>query len=88
MPGGVEIDRPARRQGVDPRPSPRMTRESRYHGRSVLHTEFEWDEQKRLINIEKHTIDFLDVDRLFEGPHLLGLAKIVKGEQRTWRLGC
>ncbi|CAN5604504.1 BrnT family toxin [soil metagenome] len=27
---------------------------------------FEWDEQKRLINLEKHGIDFADVWRVFE----------------------
>jgi len=27
---------------------------------------FEWDEQKRLLNIRKHGIDFADVWRIFE----------------------
>lgn len=27
---------------------------------------FEWDEQKRLINIKKHGIDFVDVPAMFE----------------------
>jgi uncharacterized protein len=27
---------------------------------------FEWDEKKRLINIEKHGIDFIDVPAIFE----------------------
>ncbi len=27
---------------------------------------FEWDEQKRLINIRRHDIDFVDVVRLFD----------------------
>lgn len=27
---------------------------------------FEWDEQKRLINLQKHGIDFADVWRVFE----------------------
>jgi uncharacterized DUF497 family protein len=42
---------------------------------------FDWDEEKRLLNMEKHKIDFLDADLLFEGLHFKGLAKFVKGEQ-------
>ncbi len=29
--------------------------------------EFEWDENKRLANIRKHRIDFIDVEAVFEG---------------------
>lgn len=29
--------------------------------------EFEWDEDKRLANVRKHGIDFLDVVTVFEG---------------------
>ncbi len=29
--------------------------------------EFEWDEDKRLANIEKHGLDFADADLLFDG---------------------
>ncbi|MDQ3693334.1 MAG: BrnT family toxin [Chloroflexota bacterium] len=29
--------------------------------------EFEWDEAKRRSNIEKHRIDFRDVEQLFDG---------------------
>jgi uncharacterized DUF497 family protein len=29
--------------------------------------EFEWDEAKRLANLDKHGIDFVDVPDLFEG---------------------
>ena len=32
--------------------------------------DFEWDEEKRLTNIEKHGIDFIDADILFGNPHL------------------
>lgn len=28
---------------------------------------FEWDEEKRLSNIEKHGFDFIDVEEIFEG---------------------
>jgi uncharacterized DUF497 family protein len=29
--------------------------------------EFEWDEDKRLVNVRKHGIDFVDVLTVFEG---------------------
>jgi uncharacterized DUF497 family protein len=29
--------------------------------------EFEWDEAKRLSNLDKHGIDFLDVEEVFDG---------------------
>lgn len=29
--------------------------------------EFEWDETKRLINLRKHGIDFIDIPIVFEG---------------------
>ncbi|MBR6900719.1 MAG: BrnT family toxin [Synergistaceae bacterium] len=29
--------------------------------------QFEWDENKRQINIEKHGIDFADAVKIFEG---------------------
>lgn len=32
--------------------------------------EFEWDEAKRLANLRKHGIDFLDVSIVFEGDTL------------------
>jgi hypothetical protein len=31
---------------------------------------FEWDEQKRLSNLEKHGLDFLDAAVVFETPHV------------------
>lgn len=31
---------------------------------------YEWDEQKRLSNLEKHGLDFFDVDTVFEAPHI------------------
>ncbi len=33
----------------------------------VLCTDAEWDEQKRLTNIAKHGIDFLDAAKVFDG---------------------
>jgi hypothetical protein len=34
-----------------------------YIGHSAM--EFEWDEAKRLSNLDKHGIDFLDVEEVF-----------------------
>ena len=31
---------------------------------------FAWDERKRLSNLEKHGLDFLDVAIVFEAPHV------------------
>ncbi len=31
---------------------------------------FEWDDEKRLDNVAKHGIDFIDAARLFEGPFI------------------
>jgi len=36
-----------------------------YVGHSAI--EFEWDEAKRLSNLDKHGIDFLDVEEVFDG---------------------
>lgn len=47
--------------------------------------DFEWDEEKRLKNLEKHGIDFIDADILFGNPHLV--APTVDGEQRWLATG-
>jgi uncharacterized DUF497 family protein len=45
--------------------------------------EFTWDEAKRLSNIEKHHLDFIDVWQVFDGDHIKGPAKPGKsGEER------
>jgi uncharacterized DUF497 family protein len=49
--------------------------------------EFEFDEDKRLKNIEKHGIDFINADLLFGNPHLEGPAKTVDGERRWLATG-
>jgi uncharacterized DUF497 family protein len=49
--------------------------------------EFEFDENKRLKNIEKHGIDFIDADILFGNPRLEAPAKTVDGEQRGLAVG-
>jgi uncharacterized DUF497 family protein len=48
---------------------------------------FEWDEEKRLKNIEKHGIAFVDADILLGNPHLVAQAKAVDGEQRWLATG-
>jgi len=46
---------------------------------------FDWDEAKRLANLRKHGIDFLDVLPAFGDPYQLLSAEYVDGEER-WRL--
>jgi uncharacterized DUF497 family protein len=48
---------------------------------------FEWDETKRLKNIEKHGIDFVRADLIFDGLHVLKLAKTVQREVRWTAIG-
>ncbi len=49
--------------------------------------EFEWDEAKRIGNIEKHGLDFNDADLLFGGPFIQAPAKAVRGEARWLAIG-
>jgi uncharacterized protein len=49
--------------------------------------DFEFDEGKRLKNIERHGIDFRDVDLLFGNPYLENPAKTVDGEKRWLATG-
>jgi len=32
---------------------------------------FEWDERKRLANLEKHGLDFIDAVAVFEAAHIV-----------------
>lgn len=48
---------------------------------------YEWDEAKRLRNIDRHRLDFEDVDLLFGGPHITGPAKTVGQEARMMAVG-
>ena len=48
---------------------------------------FEWDEAKRLSNLEKHGLEFLDVSALFGGFHVRGEAATIAGEERWWATG-
>lgn len=47
---------------------------------------FAWDERKRVVNFEKHGIDFRDAAGIFDGPHLT-VETIRNGEARKVSLG-
>jgi uncharacterized DUF497 family protein len=46
--------------------------------------QFEWDEQKRLINIRKHGIDFRDAEQLFDAPMLVALDERADYGEDRW----
>lgn len=48
---------------------------------------FEWDERKRLVNIEKHALDFWDVGEVFAAPHLVVSARHAGSEERWLAVG-
>jgi uncharacterized protein len=48
---------------------------------------FTWDERKRRLNIRKHGIDFLDVERIFAGLTFTTEDDRPYGEQRFLTLG-
>lgn len=47
---------------------------------------YEWDEQKRVGNLQKHEIDFVDALDVFERPHIL-IRSDRNGEERWAALG-
>ena len=50
--------------------------------------DFEWDERKRQSNIERHGLDFVEAERMFEGPLLSALdTRQDDGEDRWIGLG-
>jgi uncharacterized DUF497 family protein len=49
--------------------------------------EVEWDENKRLSNLEKHYLDFWDAPKALGGPCLRMEAKTIKGEIREMAIG-
>jgi uncharacterized DUF497 family protein len=49
--------------------------------------EFEWDENKRVSNLEKHSLDFYDAIHVFNGPYLQAPARTVSGEVRAMAVG-
>jgi uncharacterized DUF497 family protein len=48
---------------------------------------FEWDEERRQSNIEKHGIDFIRATRLFDGRHRLDAASPRGREHRILSIG-
>jgi uncharacterized DUF497 family protein len=49
--------------------------------------EFEWDEDKRLSNLEKHELDFLAARRLFDGRPLFTTTNLHHDELRSVSTG-
>lgn len=47
---------------------------------------FEWDERKRLSNLEKHGLDFIDASAVFENPHIM-VPSAYGGEERFLAIG-
>ncbi|MFZ2089191.1 MAG: BrnT family toxin [Desulfobaccales bacterium] len=44
---------------------------------------FEWDEAKRLVNLEKHGVDFADAPEIFQGQMVIALdRRLDYGEDR------
>lgn len=48
---------------------------------------FEWDEQKRRSNLEKHGLDFFDVSAIFETPHVEVPSAYGGEEERALAIG-
>jgi len=48
---------------------------------------FEWDERKRLGNIDKHGLDFRDAFILFEAPHVIVPSRQSVPEPRLLAIG-
>lgn len=46
---------------------------------------FEWDEYKNRINIRKHSIDFADIYRVFDGPMIIKLDDRDAYEEVRWK---
>jgi uncharacterized DUF497 family protein len=48
---------------------------------------YEWDENKRLINLQKHGLDFRDAPEVLSDPFGIEIIAIVNGEERTHFIG-
>lgn len=49
--------------------------------------DFEWDENKRKYNLEKHGIDFIDTLAIFDDPDRIEFENIRQGETRVQTIG-
>jgi uncharacterized DUF497 family protein len=43
---------------------------------------YEWDENKRLLNLEQRKIDFRDADKVYESPEKVTIMQTGYGEER------
>jgi uncharacterized DUF497 family protein len=48
---------------------------------------FEWDERKQRSNLDKHGLDFVDIDTVFDGPHVLVPSAYDGEEERFLAIG-
>lgn len=48
---------------------------------------FEWDENKRKFNLEKHEIDFVDIIEIFDDPDRIEFESTRAGEKRFQTIG-
>jgi uncharacterized protein len=46
--------------------------------------DFEWDERKRLTNLDKHGLDFVEAEEMFEGPMLVALDTRTDYREDRW----
>jgi uncharacterized DUF497 family protein len=49
--------------------------------------DFEWDDNKRIANAEKHGIDFADAVQIFEDPRQVTFRAAHHGEERFLSIG-
>jgi uncharacterized protein len=49
--------------------------------------DFEWDENKRNYNLEKHGIDFIDAVSIFDDPDRIEFENTRQGETRIQTIG-
>jgi len=48
---------------------------------------FEWDENKRISNLEKHFLDFIDAQSMFDGREVYTYLSSYKAEKRFVTIG-
>ena len=44
----------------------------------------EWDQNKNIININKHGTDFIDADKIFENPILTKIDERIDYKEKRW----
>lgn len=53
----------------------------------MMKINFEWDENKRKYNLEKHGIDFADIIKIFDDINRIEIETIKNGEKRFQTIG-